>query len=65
MINEDRIKAVKSLIGLEKPIDSCINALNTFSWDYDGDPVILNRTDVESVMKRFVDGNLSKTDLEA
>ena len=60
----NRFSVLKDLVSFSKPIDELSNMLSQLSWDYDGEPFIVNSIDVKSVLERFLDGRCTAKDLE-
>ena len=44
-------------------MDSLMRDISVFDWDYEGDPVILDKDILKEVLLKFINGNLSLNDL--
>ena len=60
-----RIDIVKSLIELSRPVREISAELIHWPWDYEGEPALLCRSHVESVVRRCLSDHLSLAELEA
>lgn len=60
----ERLEWVTKLIGFEGDIEETIQKLNTFEWDYTGDPIVLRKEDAASVLERYIDGQITSGDIE-
>ena len=60
----NRIKVLKELVTFGKPVTVLSNSLSKFEWDYDGDPLVVEASQIQVVLEGFIDGNYSSEDLE-
>jgi len=60
-----RLSAVRSLIEFSRPLIEIKADLTQWPWDYDGEPAVLRRSHVESVLRRCLSGDLPLAELEA
>jgi hypothetical protein len=59
-----RKNALLSLLCLNRPLDDALGQLHQFSWDSDTELVVLKTSHVQSVLDRFVAGELTSLDVE-
>jgi hypothetical protein len=55
-----RLELVRALIALDRPLEDIVSALRSFDWDYVGPPVLVQRSDLISILKRYVEGELDR-----
>lgn len=60
-----RLSAVRSLIEFSRPLIETKADLAQWQWDYDGEPAVLRRSHVESILRRCLSGDLPLAELEA
>lgn len=61
MTREDWLAA---LIGLSKPLEEALTALNNFGWDSDRPLVTVHRRHLLSVLDKYLKGDLMAEDVE-
>jgi hypothetical protein len=64
MTVEQRIKALRDLIEHRESIPVSIGRLRQFSWDSDRALVVLTGNDLVRILDRYLQGELSNTELE-
>jgi hypothetical protein len=60
---DERTNLVRALIQGERPVGDLLSELDLFAWDSD-ELVILTRSDVVRILRRYVDGLSSADDVE-
>ena len=60
----DRLLVVRELIDFSRPVESIQKELAKFEWDYDSDCVQLKKSNLTSVLKRYLNSELSALDIE-
>lgn len=60
----ERLSAVRDLITMQDTLSNCRLRLAQYPWDFEGQPVILTRSDVEAVLKSFLEGKVRADDIE-
>ncbi|MFJ5536654.1 hypothetical protein [Vreelandella titanicae] len=60
----ERFNALLRLVEFSDPVEQLAQMLKVYSWDYDGEPLVLTASHVSSVLKRFLSDELSSEDLE-
>jgi hypothetical protein len=60
-----RLKAVENLVSLTLGVHECIKNLSIFSWDYNGNPFLLERQHIEKILEKYLSGKISILELEA
>ncbi|MGP9635467.1 hypothetical protein ACT3R7_20735, partial [Halomonas sp. AOP43-A1-21] len=60
----ERFDVLKKLIEFSEPVDELSNILKSYSWDYDGEPIVLTASHIRSVLKRFLIDELDPESLE-
>lgn len=63
-MNEGRLDVIKALIELSCPLDVIGSRIREFDWDYEGIPVELSRVHLASVLRRYLNKDLSAGDVE-
>ena len=58
MSDLQRSELVRTLIALDRPLDAIVDALRSFEWDYVGLPVLFQRSDLISILRRYSEGEL-------
>lgn len=61
---KNRIEVLRRLIAFEGSIKLVQSDLSDFEWDYNREEIILLSRDLEVVLKKFCDGDISENDLE-
>jgi hypothetical protein len=61
----DRVHVLRSLFALDRPLCEILESLRRFPWDSDEDLVILKFEDVATILDRFLEGELSRDDVES
>jgi hypothetical protein len=62
--HHERLAAVRDLIELRNSLSNCRSRLARFPWDFNGEPVLLSRSNVEAVLKSFLEGRINSGALE-
>lgn len=60
----DRFLILKDLVSFTKPINELSSMLSQLGWDYEGQPFIVNGSEIKSVLKRFMSGECTAQELE-
>lgn len=60
----NRVDLLELLLQFAQPLSEIVSPLNTFGWDSDSALVILDRQQVASVLRRYLSGELSPSDVE-
>ena len=56
---DDRARAVRALIGFERPLDGLIAELAVFPWDWEGEPLgIVGEPELASALRAWSRGEL-------
>lgn len=63
-MNKNRLALVKALIELSLPLDELDSRLREFDWDFEDAPIELRRTHVIYALGRYLNGELSASDVE-
>lgn len=63
-VERDRLSLVTALLELSEPLQQLAEKLSSFSWDYEGSPVVLARAHIDSALDRYLTGRLSGQQLE-
>jgi hypothetical protein len=58
MSDLQRSELIRALIALDRPLDVIVAALRSFEWDYVGPPVLVQKSDLISILKRYINGQL-------
>ena len=64
MTSDERVKALRDLIEIREPIAAAVSHLRRFPWDCDAELVTLTGSDLIRVLDRYLQGDLSNTDVE-
>lgn len=64
IMKNERMNAIENLALLKKEVRICIDAISEFDWDYDGIPFVLKGDEVARILVRFLDDNISPSELE-
>lgn len=64
MAADDRIKALRDLIELRRPIPLAISHLRRFTWDSDAQLVTLTSNDLIRILDVYLAGKVSTTEVE-
>tara|TARA_R110002124_G_scaffold36007_3_gene116319 strand:- start:1555 stop:1902 length:348 start_codon:yes stop_codon:yes gene_type:complete len=59
----ERLDALQDLLAFDKPISVLAHNLPKFDWDYEGQPLIVTASQVQKVLKRFLDEEVSTQEL--
>jgi hypothetical protein len=59
-----RLEIVYKLITFSEPLSALSVKLNRFNWDYDGFSITLDSHHIITLLKRFINGDLAKTEIE-
>lgn len=59
-----RKKALNELLNFSESIDALTSKLKCFSWNFEGEPVLVRTSHLVSVLNRFVQGELTKNEIE-
>ena len=62
---ESRESLVRSLLALDRPLDEVVQRLGQYPWDSAEKLEIFRAAHAESVLKRFADGKLLASEVEA
>lgn len=54
----DRLKLVKAAVELNGDLKSLEKKLANYPWDFDGDPVLLDKKFLQTVLARYLNGAL-------
>jgi hypothetical protein len=65
MTGKSRADLLELLIACGAPIDEIVRELGAFSWDSDRELVVLKRTDVLSMLERYLHQEIRSADIEA
>jgi len=60
----DAIETIVELIEFSEDREKISAKLAKVAWDFDGKPVVLTKSNIESVLNRYADGELTREDLE-
>ncbi len=60
----DRFLILKDLVAFSKPIDELSSMLSQLDWDYEGQPFIVDASEIKSALKRFLAGGCTAQELE-
>ena len=60
----DRLVILKNLVSFSKSVNELSKMLSQLEWDYDEQPLIVNASDVRSVIARFLVGEYTAKELE-
>ena len=60
----DHFSILKDLVSFSKPINELSNMLSQLDWDYEGQPFIVNASEIKSALKRFLAGECTAQELE-
>lgn len=63
-VENERLELVQRLLACAMPLQSTLSALGAMDWDYDGLPVQLTAEQIAAVLRRYLAGRLSRTDIE-
>lgn len=55
---------LQDLVELNRPVPNLRKVVLAQPYDYEGDPIVLQKKHIANVLQRFVDGELSASDLE-
>ena len=59
----DRLKLVQNLLSFSMPLHETMTQLAAMGWDYEGMPVTLTGAHLDSVLRRYLAGQLSAADV--
>lgn len=59
-----RLSRLRELIHFSRPITDVVGELAAFGWDSDKQIVTLERVHLSAILKRFLSGEISATDVE-
>lgn len=60
----DRLAILKNLVSFSKPVSELSEMLSQLEWDYEEQPLIVNASDIRSVIERFLVGEYTAKELE-
>lgn len=60
-----RISFLNRLVKADGDITEIEKGLASFEWDYDGEPVLLDKSSIRGVLSRFIEGTMTAKLLEA
>lgn len=63
-VNQRRA-VVADLVGIRKPVEQAAARLREFPWDSDEELVVLGPAEMRAALRKFIDGTISASDLEA
>jgi hypothetical protein len=61
---ENRYKFLQELFEFEKPLDTISAQLKSLDWDFDGEPLVLEKKHVASALNLYISGAKSANQLE-
>lgn len=64
LMDNERLKALEDLLNFSLTTTELSKNLRSFSWDYDGEPVIILRIHVLDVLNRFIAGEIHSKEIE-
>jgi hypothetical protein len=59
-----RVELLNSLLNFDRPLSEIWQPLNSFSWDSARGLVILKKQQIVNILRRYLDGQLSRSDVE-
>ena len=59
-----RLGTLKNLVSFSKPLDELSSGLSEFSWDYDGEPLVVTSSQIAEVLKRYISGEIDAGEVE-
>lgn len=59
-----RIEALEHLLKFDKSIANLQSDLSEFSWDYDGQALVLSASQVNTILEQFVAGQHTEQEIE-
>lgn len=60
----DRLELLHDLVAFDKPVEVLADDLAKFDWDYEGQPLIINASEIQQILQRFLAGELNAKELE-
>lgn len=60
----NRFDVLRDLVTFSQPVNVLSNSLSNFYWDYEGQPLIVTSSEIQSVLKRFLAGEYTAEELE-
>lgn len=57
--NEKRVTLVKKIVKADSDFQSLMEELSNYDWDFDGEPVFLDKEDIKNLLTRFIAGSVS------
>lgn len=58
-----RVELLTALLGFREPVSALAQELSAFGWDSADELVALHRRDISAVLRRFMDGEITKQDV--
>lgn len=59
-----RFDVLRNLIILSRPLEDLTADLSQLSWDYEGDPLVVNASQIKEILLRYLNGDISARELE-
>lgn len=61
--NHDRISLLKKFVNVEADLRTLEKQITAFGWDYDGDPMILDRNHLKTILSNYLQGKMTGDDV--
>lgn len=59
-----RLNALRDLVEFSKPLHKISQSLSHFSWDFEGEPLVIEQVHIQLVLNRFIKGDCTAIELE-
>ena len=59
-----RLNALRDLVEFSKPLHEISQSLSHFSWDFEGEPFVIEQVHLQLVLNRFIKGDCTAIELE-
>lgn len=59
-----RLETLKNLVSFSRPLGELLSDLSEFSWDYQGEPLVVTSFQIIEVLQRYIYGEIDTEEVE-